>query len=170
MFVWSFRMNKRELMIAAAGIVIFALLVFLLLARGGAFDSGKGRDTEDRPASSSAVLAASLSSSAADGEQRAAYIRSLGWEIEETPLSVREVVIPLEFDAEFAAYSELQSSQGFDLESLKGKRVKLYTYRVTNYPAGGDNAVANLLIRKGRVVGGDISQAREGGAVQAAAG
>ena len=153
MFVWSFRMNKRELIIAAAGILIFAALSLILLFRGGAFDREDG--AEARTASARAYTA----------DDRAAYLTGFGWKIEETPLSVREVAIPRVFNAEFSEYSKLQSEQGFDFERLRGERVKLYTYRVTNYPAAGVTE-AELLIKDGRVVGGDISRKSMGGAVQ----
>ncbi len=149
MFVWSFRMNKRELIIAGAGMVIFILLAAALLARGGAFERKERADAR-----------------AATAEQREAYLTGLGWEIERTPLSVREVKIPAGFDAEYAVYSGLQSEQGFDLQALRGERVKLYTYRVNNYPAENADMVANLLVKDGRVVGGDICQARAGGMTQ----
>ena len=149
MVVWSFRMNKRELIIAGAGIVIFILLAISLLARGGAFEK-RERDGVR----------------AATAEQREAYLADLGWEIDRAQMSVREIMIPEKFDAEYAAYSALQSEQGFDLAALRGERVKLYTYRVNNYPAENADMTANLLVKDGRVVGGDICQARAGGMTQ----
>lgn len=150
MFVWSFKLNKRELIIAAAGMALFIILAAVLLVRGGAFRS---RDS-------------GAEQCAATPRERAEYLENLGWEIEETPLSVREVMIPQVFDGRFEEYSSLQSSQGFDIEKLRGSRVKLYTYRVTNYPVENQSMVAELLVRNGRIVGGDICQAGEDGLMQ----
>ena len=56
----------------------------------------------------------------------------------------------------------MQARQGFDLERLKGKRVKQVTYTVTNYPDGTD-VVADLLVYRGNVVAGDISSMKTDG-------
>lgn len=153
MFVWSFKMNKRELIIAAAGMVIFIVLALLLIARGGAFGGGKEREEAVR-------------ASAGTASEREAYLTSLGWEIERTPLEVREIAIPAEFDEKMTEYAALQRSQGFDFEALSGERVRMYAYRVTNYPAADGRAVAELLVRGGKVVGGDIYPAAEKEAIQ----
>ena len=41
-------------------------------------------------------------------------------------------------------------------EEYKGKRVKRYTYEVTNYPGQASGVRANLLVDGGMVIGGDI--------------
>lgn len=150
MFVWSFRMDKRELITAAAGIALFIILAAVLLVKGGAF-------SRKEPGARQC---------AATAEQRISFLEDLGWEIEKTPLSVREVIIPQVFDERLEEYSLLQSSQGYDFEKLRGCRVKVYTYRVTNYPVENVSMAAELLIRNGRVVGGDICQAGEDGLMQ----
>ena len=43
-----------------------------------------------------------------------------------------------------------------DLSKLKGKKVKRWTYEVTNYPKQTEGVRANLLVLDGKVVGGDI--------------
>ena len=96
-------------------------------------------------------------------QQRQAFIRSFGWEIEEEPLTVMEVKIPDEFDAVYEEYNTLQKTQGMDLSKLKGKRCKKYQYAVLNYPDRPEYVTCTLLVRDGKIVGGDISCAGEDG-------
>ena len=49
---------------------------------------------------------------------------------------MEELILPEEFDETYTQYLELQAGQGFDLEAYRGKRVKRYTYEITNYPTG----------------------------------
>ena len=92
-----------------------------------------------------------------DNNARIAFIRSLGWEVNTEPISVEEVIIPQEFDDVYRNYNTIQKKQGLDLEKYKGKRMKRYTYEVTNYPGQSQNVYANLLLLDGKLVGGDIS-------------
>lgn len=91
-----------------------------------------------------------------DNNARVEYLRSYGWEVEEEAESIEEIVIPEEFSDVFQKYNEIQKEQGFDLEKLKGQRVKRYTYIVTNYPDEPEHVRANLFICKEKVVAGDI--------------
>ena len=59
-------------------------------------------------------------------------------------------------DASYDDYLALQSGQGFDLSKYAGKRVKRYTYEITNYPTGETGILANLLIYKNTVIGGEV--------------
>ena len=60
-------------------------------------------------------------------------------------------------------YLALQQSQGFDLARCRGKRVRRYTYAITNYPTGETGVRADLLLRRGRVVGGEVFSVRADG-------
>ena len=83
-----------------------------------------------------------------------AYLQSYGWEVSAEPLATEELLIPKEMDASYDDYLALQSGQGFDLSKYAGKRVKRYTYEITNYPTGETGILANLLIYKNTVIGG----------------
>ena len=61
-----------------------------------------------------------------------------------------------EFDESYTGYLQLQADQGFDLTQYKGRRVKRYTYQLTNYPSQDEPVQISLLIYKNRVVGGQI--------------
>ncbi|MBE6610509.1 MAG: DUF4830 domain-containing protein [Ruminococcaceae bacterium] len=89
-------------------------------------------------------------------EGRIEFLRKFGWEVESDPQSETDVTIPTEFDAVFVGYNDLQKLQGLDLSRYKRKSVTRYTYVVTNYPDYDGTVYANLLIYRGRIIGGDI--------------
>ena len=98
-------------------------------------------------------------------EDRIAFLSQFGWEVEGTPIEEKEVTIPSEFDKVFAGYNEIQRQQGLDLSKYKKKNVMRYTYKVTNYPEYEGDVYANILVYRGRVVGGDICSADVSGFV-----
>jgi hypothetical protein len=89
-------------------------------------------------------------------EDRVGFITSYGWEVEEDPAEIMEVIIPEEFDEVYLQCNNIQKAQGCNLEDYAGKRCKRYAYTVTNYPGTDQPIRANLLIYKNKVVGGDI--------------
>lgn len=96
-------------------------------------------------------------------EDRVAYLESYGWTVSGGPVAVEELLIPEEFDETYTQYLELQSAQGFDLSEYRGKRVKRYTYEITNYPTGETGIQAGLLIYRNTVIGGDVLSPELGG-------
>ncbi len=86
----------------------------------------------------------------------------LGWQIDNEPLEVEEIVIPEKFDEVYSKYNELQKSMGFDLEKHKGDKCKRYCYKVKNYK-GKEDVVINMLIYQNKLIGGDISSRELGG-------
>ena len=89
-------------------------------------------------------------------QDRVDYLAAYGWQVSQTPIATQEFIIPQEMDSSYDEYLSLQREQGFHLEELTGKRVKRYTYEVLNYPSGEAGVQANLLIYRGRVVGGEV--------------
>ena len=89
-------------------------------------------------------------------EDRVDYLRGFGWEVNPEPLATQELLIPKEMDESYDEYLALQSEQGFDLTKYAGKRVKRYTYEVTNHPTGEQGVQANLLLYKNTVIGGEV--------------
>lgn len=98
-------------------------------------------------------------------DDRLAFLSQFGWEVEPTP-EEQNVTIPGEFDRVFVSYNELQKQQGLDLSKYKRKDVTRYTYRVTNFPDYDGAVLANVLVYRGRVIGGDICTADVSGFVQ----
>ena len=94
---------------------------------------------------------------------RTAYLEAYGWQVAEEPLSVEELQIPETLDQRYDAYLALQAEQGFDLEQYAGKRVKRYTYEITNYPTGEAGVQANLMLYRNTVVGGEVLSPRMDG-------
>ena len=91
-----------------------------------------------------------------DNDDRLAYLNGLGWQTSSQPIATEELLIPEEFDESYTGYLQLQADQGFDLTQYKGRRVKRYTYQLTNYPTQDEPVQISLLIYKNRVVGGQI--------------
>lgn len=85
-----------------------------------------------------------------------AFLAQFGWEVDKTPLEEVTIKIPAEFDKVMNSYNELQRSQGLDLTKYRSKEVKRYTYRVTNYPNYDGDVMANVIVYKNRVIGGDL--------------
>lgn len=100
------------------------------------------------------------SNSAKSNEDRIEFIGSFGWEVVSEPLEVKEIIIPKTFDDVYSQYNEMQKDSGYDLTKLSGKRCKRYAYTVTNYPDADGDVLANLIVYKDKVVGGDISSAK----------
>ena len=92
-------------------------------------------------------------------EDRIAFLKGFGWEVQSTPTESTTVTVPREFDKVFAAYNEMQRAQGLDLSGYSGRTVERYTYTVTNYENYEGTVLANLLIYRGRVIGADICSA-----------
>lgn len=97
-------------------------------------------------------------------EDRIAFLSQFGWQVEPTPTESTTVTIPAEFDKVFASYNELQRRQGLDLSGYASRTVERYTYKITNYEGyDGTTVQANLLISRGRVIGGDVCSADTNG-------
>lgn len=133
--------------VAAAAAVVCGILVTAGLQGG-------------RSAAASAVVSPK---GVKTNEDRVAYLESYGWAVSAEPISVEELIIPEEFDETYTQYLALQEGQGFDLTDYRGKRVKRYTYEVTNYPTGEAGVQAGLLIFRNTVIGGDVLSAQLGG-------
>lgn len=87
-------------------------------------------------------------------QKRLAYIKSVGYTTDGTESS-KKVTIPTEFDDVYTQYNEVQTNQGFDLTSYKGKDVTIYTYNITNYD-NKDSVIADLIVDNGVLIGADL--------------
>lgn len=147
MFIFTAKINKRRL---AAGAAALILLCGTALAVGR-LDAGRSVD-----ASTSAAAPKKVKTN----EDRVAYLENFGWQVSAEPIAVEELLVPEEFDETYEEYLQLQNAQGFDLTELRGKRIKRYTYEITNYPTGETGVQASLLIYKNNVVGGEVLSAK----------
>lgn len=122
MFIITAKVRKgRIAAVAAAAAVVCGVLVAAAGLLGG------------RGAAASAAVSPK---GVRTNEDRIAYLESYGWSVSSDPIAVEELIIPEQFDETYSQYLELQASQGFDLTDYCGKRVKRYTYEITNYPTG----------------------------------
>ena len=89
-------------------------------------------------------------------EDRINFLKQFGWEVSPEAVESEQVTIPSDFDKVFAGYNEIQKRQGLDLSKYKGKTMMRYTYDVKNYKGYEGRVQVNLLVYKGKVVGGDV--------------
>lgn len=132
--------------------IAFALFLVLALTIGGIMSVSKRNAL---PASS----IGGITMKAENAEERTAFFSQFGWETDEDPIEVKEVIIPEEFDETYEEYNDIQKQQNLDLEKYKGARVKHWSYSIKNYP-GYENTDGiirgNILVYNGIVIGGDI--------------
>ena len=142
MFVYSIKSRQIKLFLLIVFVVVTVISLFIL-----------SRESTDVVNSDKSNIKASTES------ERLSFISQFGWEIDEDPVEVCEVIIPAEFDETYTQYNEIQLKQGFDLKTYAGMRVKRWTYCIKNYP-GYENKNyirINILVYDGLVVGGDVS-------------
>ena len=144
MFVLTTRLRKKRA-------ILVGTLVILLIA-GGLLWRGLSREAE---APEETVLR--------DNEDRIAYLKELGWEVDEEPVESMELELPEELTGSYAAYNELQLAQGFDLRDYLGQGVSRWTYQVRNYPDRPEDVQLNLYLCEDRPIAGDIIAGGEGG-------
>ena len=151
MFVLSMHSKKIKaaVVIAAAAVCVGTTLI-LVLSHGAESTGGK--------------FPSIIKGDSA--EERIAFLDSCGLAVDEEPVQVTEIIVPAEFDETYTAYNDIQLGQGFDLSDYCGKRVKRWTYMVTNYPGYGADAdciQTNLLVYDGLIIGGDVCSVELGG-------
>lgn len=138
-FIWTAKISKRKIVLSLAAVLCAAAAAVTLLGDRGAAASAsvspKGIKTE---------------------EDRVSYLQEWGWQVSPQAVLVEELELPKEFGPEYSQYLELQTGQGFDLSKYAGKRVRRYTYEVSNYPNGETGVVAHLLTYKNTVIGGEV--------------
>jgi len=148
LFIVTARLPKKKLL--AGGIALLcccaAVVTAVVLTAGGA-----------------AVSASAEVKGIRDNDDRVAYLTGLGWTVSSQPIATEELLVPDELDDSYAEYVALQESQGFDLSRYRGKRLKRYTYEITNYPTGETGVQIALLVYRNTVVGGEVLSPVSGG-------
>ena len=140
MIIYTAHVPKRRLLAAGAAALccVFAVLAFTITLSGRA------------------VAVSAEVKHVKTNDDRLAYLNGLGWQVSPQPIATEELLIPEQFDDSYQGYLQLQSDQGFGLNQYRGKRVKRYTYQLTNYPAQAEPVQIALLVYKNKVVGGQI--------------
>lgn len=148
MFIVSAKLSPRK---AIAAVVAFGVVLIAIILLAGAL--------KRQEAPGEALV------TAATEEERSAYLRSLGWEIEDSPMETLEFMLPQPLNESYQDYNQLQLEQGFDLTPYAGMQVKRYSYRVTNYPGYPEDVQADLYLCGDVVIGGDILYCGDSGFV-----
>lgn len=111
-----------------------------------------------------AVSSKQASKKVSDNDDIKEFLLSYGWEAGEL-LDQAEVTIPSEFDSVYESYNTLQKKQDFDLSKYKRKTVDRYTYSITNYEGYKGTVLADVIVYKNKIIGGDICSADVNGFV-----
>lgn len=148
MLAVSFKANRKTL--TTAVVLLLTLLCSAVLI--GTLFSGATKPAADTQQGS--ALPAIGTKAETPAEIRA-FLTAFGWETPAQPEETIQVLIPVQFDEVMEQYNAIQLAQGGDLTRYRGKTVQRCTFRVTNHPEG-EEVRANVLVYRGRIIGGDV--------------
>jgi len=148
MFMVSFRLSRKRMV---AGVLALALVVCL-----GYVGVSKLFGSSVETSTGSSVSSEKRKNTAKTNEQRVNFAKSFGWELQEEPVEILEVIVPKEFDETYNGYNTIQKQQGYNLEKYAGKRCKRYSYLITNYPSAEGEVRLNMLVYNDKIIGGDV--------------
>lgn len=148
MYIVSVKLNIKKILCLAIALCLVVALTFAFV-----------------PKKTSDVLSSKTDTVAKTTNDHIDFLSAYGYNVVDKPIQIQEIIIPQQFSAEYEEYNNYQKLSGFDLSGYKGKRVKKYTYKVTDYKDSADEVVANLYIYNNNVIGGDISSTTLGGFV-----
>ncbi len=142
MFVFSFKHNRRKTIgvLAVLLVAVTAVLVVVGLHSAPPQAVNAGRK---------------YSLSASTNEERMAFFKQFGWNVNAEPVDAGDVTIPEKFNDVYFSYNNIQKEQGLDLLPYAGKTVQQWTYAVTNYPQQ-ESMRGTILVDNGKVIGGDL--------------
>jgi hypothetical protein len=89
-------------------------------------------------------------------EERMDFLKQFGIEVKEESEQTENFTVSETLDRVLLSYNELQKKQGLDLSKYRSREVKRYTYKVTNFPDYSGTVMANVIVYKNRVIGGDL--------------
>lgn len=161
MFIYSFKASSIKFfgVICVALAALITLIAFVPAYAGDPSTNQSGGLAVDAPEAESGVTVSYRYDKVKTADDAAQFLSQFGWVVDAGSVETREVTIPSEFDKVFAGYNELQKSQGLDLSKYKKKTVTRHTFTVTNYGDYDGTVYANVLVYRGRVIGGDICSA-----------
>ena len=159
MFIYSFKASTLKFLgiISITLVALIAIIVFVPV-----YAEGAGSVSTGAVSAGETTVRYDKVKSAADAVN---FLSQFGWTVDGGNPESARVTIPAEFDKVFAAYNEIQREQGLDLSKYKKKELTRYTFEVTNYEGYEGRVLANVLVYRGKVVGGDICSADVSGFV-----
>ena len=149
MMVMTAKVDFKKVMLIVAAAAALILAAILLLGGGN---------------ESTATAATTAPVSSNDG--RVQFLKGFGWDVTTSPTQSGQVKIPEETSQVFDRYNPLQKGQGYDLTQYAGKNVMRYVYKINNYPGTTEPVYATLLVHKGQIIGGDVTNTAPGGKMQ----
>ena len=135
MVIWTVKLPQRKHCILAGALALLLLVGLLSFASGQARSSDALAQQED-----TLVLCLDC-------------LEGFGWEVAPTPVSTENFTLDSQLSQDYLA---LQQEAGFDLSDDLGAVVTRYTFEILNYPTGETGVLADLLVRDGVIVGGDV--------------
>jgi len=154
MIVFTTKLTRRKIVSGILALCIIVCSAFVLI-RDGAGDTTVSVSDEQKPIHEGRKLKTN--------DERVALLNEYGWNVDNEPLEFMEVKIPEVFDGVYNEYNEIQKRQGMDLADYSGKRVMRYTYKVNNHPGNEEGVVANIIVYKNKLIGGDVCSPKLGG-------
>ncbi|MCL1881145.1 MAG: DUF4830 domain-containing protein [Oscillospiraceae bacterium] len=142
----KFKLKSNTPLFIIVGICVALIVLFIISRFGVIIDVGENTHQSN----------IDLQIEVSDVSKVINFLENAGWEIVSTPSDVRLVTIPKIFDELYEEYNKLQQSQGFDLNSARGKTATMYTFRVTNHSSNHKNVFANILMSDETIIAGDI--------------
>lgn len=146
MMILTAKVDFKKVMLVL--LILAAVLLGVILIFGG---------RDESTAQTSAVTA---------NDDRVKFLEEFGWEVTPAPKESTQVRIPQEEGEMFRRYNTLQKGQGYDLSKLAGKKVMRYVYEITNFPGAQGPVYATVLVYKGKVVGGDVTDTSAKGKIR----
>ncbi|MBQ8237064.1 MAG: DUF4830 domain-containing protein [Oscillospiraceae bacterium] len=147
MMVMTAKVNPKKIIALLA--VLAAVVIGLVMLLGGADD-----------------VQTTAAEAVTDNDARVKFLENFGWDVAASPVESGKVRIPAEASEVFDRYAQLQKSQGYDLAPYAGKTVMRFVYQINNFPNATEPVYATLLISKGQVIGGDVTNTAADGKVQ----
>lgn len=147
MMILTAKVDFKKIMLVL--LILAAVLLAAIVIFGG--------KSEDTAAQTSAVTA---------NDDRVKFLSEFGWEVTPAPKEATQVRIPEEAGEMFRRYNALQKGQGYDLSKFTGKKVMRYVYEITNFPGAQEPVYATVLVYKGKVIGGDVTDTSVNGKIR----
>ncbi len=138
MFTFKVKLSRDRILIAGCALLAVLSLVWHFLTFSEI--SPKGKDTA----------------------ARVEYLKTLGYSAMADSESHKPILLPAKFDEVYTSYNELQKEGGFDLSRHRGCEAELYTYNLSRFYELKE-AMANLIVYRDKIIGGDISTLEKGG-------
>ncbi|MBQ8003895.1 MAG: DUF4830 domain-containing protein [Oscillospiraceae bacterium] len=154
MIVFTTKLTRRKIVSALLALCIIICSAFVVMHDGAGADTVSVSE-EQTPIHEGKKLKTN--------EERVALLNEYGWTVDNEPLEFMEVKIPEVFDGAYSEYNEIQKRQGMDLSDYSGKRVMRYTYKINNHPSNEEGVVANIIVYKNKLIGGDVCSPKLGG-------